>query len=610
MAPASASNNKKPPSSPFFAPSTPKTVSNTPGGTKRTVKKPVEELKSSLVGTTANLINAIVGSGIVGIPYAIYCSGLLAGIVLVMLCALLTMTSLRLLIFTAQYVKVPSYETLCEASFGRVGFLFITANMFIMAYGAMVSYLMIVKDTIPLVLGVDETDESMKRAILFILSLTVMVPLSAQRDMADLAKTSRLSVACDAIMVVLVAYQAPFPQKVHDVGWKSIITHSTIEPSTVFIGLGVLSFAFVCQHSAFIIAGSLDRPTKARWTVVTRRALIVCVILALACGITGFLGYGAATQGNILNNLDPTNLWSNLARGLLGSTMLFVYPMESFVARHVLVVLLFQGRRAHEGEDASILNRRDRRWGMTVLLYIMALIPAMLFQNLGSVLSVTGAIGGSCLSYIGPGMCYLGVYGSDFMELVNQWLGTASSPVVKEELLPLTAISTTTPPTAMTTTTTASTSSCFTVMIRTCLYYLLGLPLWTKIATVGAAGLVRHNAEQVQKSPHISRIAGRNTTNNTLRKSQSYQNPNFVPANLQPPARPTKGVILQIPPIDKVGVVPVASIEKEDKTTTDENNEESVHKPKLIDFIIAICFMLFGIVAMVAGLGSIFMSVG
>jgi solute carrier family 38 (sodium-coupled neutral amino acid transporter), member 11 len=589
----------QPPSSPFFAPSTPKVIASTPGGTRRSIKAPVEETKSSVVGTSANLINAIVGSGIVGIPYAIYCSGLVTGVILIVVCALLTMKSLRLLIFTAQHVKAPSYETLCEASFGRFGFIFISINMFIMAYGAMISYLMIVKDTLPLIVGVDPTDHSLKRAILFMISLTIMVPLSAQRDMAELAKTSRLSVLCDCIMVFLVAYNAPIPTS------ASVMAHtiqdSIVEPSTVFIGLGVLSFAFLCQHSAFIIAGSLEQPTRARWNAVTRNALAVCVVLALLCGATGYLGYGHNTQGNILNNLDPTNVSSNVARGLLGSTMLFVYPMESFVARHVLVVLLFQGRRAHEGEDATILYRRDRRWGMTLVLYLLALVPAMLFENVGPVLSVTGAIGGSCLSYIGPGMCYLGVYGKEFLELVEQWWSSdaAVGPATgRDEQLPLVANTTSAISTTPTTTTKSSFCSCMVYVVKTCIYYSLGMPLWTWIATIGAEGLKKHEAEEAAKSPHLSRIAASNQKEATrVVSSQSYQHLDL--ANLQPPKCPVQPLTNNNNNININKPVVVAA-------TAAAVEEEELHVPKVVDFVIAIAYMLFGIVAMVAGVASIY----
>ena len=94
------------PSSPFFAPSTPSVVvvQQTPGGTRRQVrqKEKVEEHKSTILGCTANLINAIVGSGIVGIPFAVREAGFVAGIFLIILCAILTEKSLRLLVATAK----------------------------------------------------------------------------------------------------------------------------------------------------------------------------------------------------------------------------------------------------------------------------------------------------------------------------------------------------------------------------------------------------------------------------------------------------------------------------------------------------------------------------
>ena len=68
----------------------------------RQKQETVQEKKSTLLGCTANLVNAIVGSGIVGIPFAIREAGFVAGILLVVLCAILTEKSLRLLIATAK----------------------------------------------------------------------------------------------------------------------------------------------------------------------------------------------------------------------------------------------------------------------------------------------------------------------------------------------------------------------------------------------------------------------------------------------------------------------------------------------------------------------------
>lgn len=98
--------------SPFFRPSSNHRVvvvqQRTPGGTRRAVAKDEsdQEVKSGLLGTASNLINAIVGCGIVGIPYAVRLSGFVSGIFLILFVAMVTEKSLRLLIFTAKHVHV------------------------------------------------------------------------------------------------------------------------------------------------------------------------------------------------------------------------------------------------------------------------------------------------------------------------------------------------------------------------------------------------------------------------------------------------------------------------------------------------------------------------
>jgi sodium-coupled neutral amino acid transporter 11 len=62
------------------------------------------------------------------------------------------------------------------------------------------------------------------------------------------------------------------------------------------------------------------------------------------------------TQGDVLNNFEHDSMQANAARLLLAFTMFLTYPMESFVARHVLVMLMHNGDMDahppdHGGED-------------------------------------------------------------------------------------------------------------------------------------------------------------------------------------------------------------------------------------------------------------------
>lgn len=62
-------------------------VSGTPAGAG-TLSTP--QKKSGIFGASSNLVNSIVGAGIIGIPYALKQSGLVTGVLLLLLVAYLT----------------------------------------------------------------------------------------------------------------------------------------------------------------------------------------------------------------------------------------------------------------------------------------------------------------------------------------------------------------------------------------------------------------------------------------------------------------------------------------------------------------------------------------
>lgn len=196
----------------------------------------------------------------------------------------------------------------------------------------MVAYLIIIKDTVPVALGwSDEAgggDFLETEVVMIVTSLITVVPLSVQRDMANLSFTSFSSVLADVILVLLVVLFSPMPSNVGDI-IKAIFNNAF--NSRIFIGLGVLSTAMACQHSAFIVSGSLENKTPERWSRVTFRSITIAWFLCYLMGVTGYLGFEEETKGDILNNFDEDSTAANGGRILLAITMCFTYPMEMFV---------------------------------------------------------------------------------------------------------------------------------------------------------------------------------------------------------------------------------------------------------------------------------------
>jgi sodium-coupled neutral amino acid transporter 11 len=287
----------------------------------------------------------------------------------------------------------------------------------------MVAYLLIVKDSVPTILGLGDSFVE-REIVMLVTSACIMVPLSLLRDISQLAATSFLSVTADLFLVVIIMIFSPVQSTVQDYGGMGAVLKDFWIDGRCFIGLGVLSTAMACQHSAFLISGSLQDNTPARWAAVTGRSLTVAALLSILLGIFGFLGYLEETEGDILNNFERGSPAVNGARALLAITMFFTYPMESFVARHVVVQLFYNGSldnasvgpNGEQVPEQKFLGLLGRRELITLGLYVMALAPALIVDDLGPVLSLTGSLGASCIAYIAPGLAYLGVNGSDFLD--------------------------------------------------------------------------------------------------------------------------------------------------------------------------------------------------
>lgn len=474
---------------------------------------------SSIGGAASNLVNGIVGAGIIGIPYAIGQAGLVAGLVLLIVVAVGTDKSLRLLVDLAATFRgrrrgsgavVATYEDLMRIPFGTAGANFILASMLVLAYGAMVSYLIIVKDTVPTVLGLGDAFWE-REVVMTVTTAAIILPLASMRDVSNLAGTSLLSVAADAVLVVVVVLYAPVASSVANHGGAvRVVADHWLNPR-LFIGLGVLSTAMACQHAAFLISGSLRNHTPRRWAVVTGVSLTIATVMSTLLGLFGYLGYLDLTQGNVLNNFPRGSVAVNGGRALLAVTMYLTFPMESFVARHVIVQLVYSGNMEHTtvGPDGQVVPEAKwlgcvgRRERITLLIYILALVPALIFDDLGPVLSLTGSLGASCISYIAPGLVYLGVNGGDFLDWAassirggGSYKSTAAGeielPVVGDAAATMVVAPPPVPPDRAT------------VLLqgrKPWWWWLAAMPLWVAIASCGERGTRRFLADGVNQDP-------------------------------------------------------------------------------------------------------------
>jgi sodium-coupled neutral amino acid transporter 11 len=162
---------------------------------------------STILDAAFNFTNSIVGAGIIGLPYALKQAGSITGIFLLIFLTFLVDQTVILLVQDGKLAGQSTYQGLTQYCFGNKGFIAISFFQFIFAYGAMCAYTVILGDTIPKVFQQILPQNSIlsplaSRSFMIIFcTLLVSLPLSLNRDVSALAKTSAVSLGMIVFMI-------------------------------------------------------------------------------------------------------------------------------------------------------------------------------------------------------------------------------------------------------------------------------------------------------------------------------------------------------------------------------------------------------------------------
>ncbi|KAJ7329762.1 hypothetical protein JRQ81_015936 [Phrynocephalus forsythii] len=173
-----------------------------------------------------NLSNAIMGSGILGLSYAIANTGIVLFVILLFSVAIMSLYSVHLLLKTSKEGGSLIYEKLGEKAFGWPGKISAFISLTMQNIGAMSSYLFIIKYELPEVirafLGLEENSGEWYlngNYLVIFVSIGVILPLSLLKNLGYLGYTSGFSLTCMLFFLSVVIYkksQIPCPLPVLD----------------------------------------------------------------------------------------------------------------------------------------------------------------------------------------------------------------------------------------------------------------------------------------------------------------------------------------------------------------------------------------------------------
>ncbi|KFW83173.1 Sodium-coupled neutral amino acid transporter 4 [Manacus vitellinus] len=218
-----------------------------------------------------NLSNAIMGSGILGLSYAMANTGIIFFIVLLLSVAILSLYSVHLLLKISKEGGSLVYEKLGEKAFGWPGKCGVFISVTMQNIGAMSSYLFIIKYELPEVIRafmkLENSGEWYLNGNYLVILVTVLIilPLSLLKTLGYLGYTSGFSLTCMVFFVSVVIFkksQIPCPLPVMDHGvenWtttnNTVLMHLVMLPNES-LGSGV---NFMMDNTAGHLPG-LEEP--------------------------------------------------------------------------------------------------------------------------------------------------------------------------------------------------------------------------------------------------------------------------------------------------------------------------------------------------------------
>jgi len=182
-----------------------------------------------------NLMNAILGSGILGLAYAVKSLGIVLYIAMLMVVAGLAFYAITLLLDMCELTGFKSYEEIAERAGGPRGKLVAVCCITIHTLGAMCSFLFICKYELPPVvkmfMGINPCEESLVTNgdfLVFLTVLLIVMPLSAAKDISFLGYSSGFAMCCMIFCTVLIVMQSagipcPLEPNMPDSYWQFML---------------------------------------------------------------------------------------------------------------------------------------------------------------------------------------------------------------------------------------------------------------------------------------------------------------------------------------------------------------------------------------------------
>ncbi|KAI9698558.1 MAG: hypothetical protein M1820_007448 [Bogoriella megaspora] len=400
--------------------------------------------QASWSSSVINLVNTIVGAGVLAMPAALSHMGILLGVVVLVWAGLTAGFGLYLQTRCARYLDrgSASFFALSQITYPNAAVVF-DAAIAIKCFGVGVSYLIIIGDLMPGVVrgfsnNVDNATFLVDRHFWITAFMLIVIPFSFLRRLDSLKYTSVIALISIGYLIVLVVYHFGIGDTIPTRGHVRVVKPASA--AAVLASFPVIVFAYTCHQNMFSILNEIANNSRARTTAVVTASIGIACTIYILVGITGYLSFGDKVSSNIVSDYTPS-VASTIGRAAIVVLVMFSYPLQVHPCRASVDAVSKWRPNANSSKakppnspspprDTPLLASpapgpisgakrapaeiSDTRFAaITTVIVILSYIVAMTVNSLAAVLAYVGSTGSTSISFILPGLFYYKISSPD-----------------------------------------------------------------------------------------------------------------------------------------------------------------------------------------------------
>ena len=385
--------------------------------------------KDSIKASGAQIANTIMGAGILSIPIIMRYLGLILGIIFIIFLAFCTIYSVFILIRCHEITGKNGFSMLGKITMGKFGSILIKVIIIINNLGFCIAYFRIFGEVVQTIIQGWVSPESFwannwHNFIYIIICSFIMFSFIFIKNLSALKKVAYMGVSVVLIfslgLTLLFIHKGIHHYLDSNISW--IFLKPNCSFSEAFHVIPSVFLAFLFQFNVFPIYLSLKEKNLETMMKATKIGVGYSLFIFLIVGIVGFLLYGLNMNDTLLNNFSDDMTKFRDISGFIKFLIIIISVsfvttcLTSFPILYLSLRENFVNSLIFCMKNMNIKEKKDNNKNfisekglliITVALYILIIVMAIVLPKLKTIFSIVGATAGTFIAFILPNLFYI-----------------------------------------------------------------------------------------------------------------------------------------------------------------------------------------------------------